>query len=100
MENNIDYRNIMPELVGLHIDQEVLPIYTNVHCTAEGIAFDMYLDASSNLLLEFDDPEFYITKPSNQALIDAWILKSNSRKIIAGYIQAVFDSWEREGGKK
>ena len=95
---NIDYKNIMPELVAEYIEENVLPTYADGHNTAEMIADIMIDEALSRLVKEKYDITAYMPFNQDLSVLDSWVVRGSHKKVIIGYIQAVFDSWEREGG--
>lgn len=86
-----------PESVGEWISEYMLPELADGYHSAEAIAEIVIEQANSRLDDEKSDVEFYAKQSMDQALYDSWIVIGSHKKILIGFIQAVFDSWEEAG---
>lgn len=85
-----------PEAIGEWINDIVLPTHADGYNTATYIARLITDEARERLELEKEDDYFYYLSLEDP-LIDSWLSVKNHKKIVAEYIQAVFDSWEEAG---
>lgn len=82
-----------PELVCEWIDGIILPNKADGTKTAQQIAEEVVFECKERLDSETAEVDFYLTS-CHDPLIDSWVVIPGHEEILAGYIQAVFNTWE------
>lgn len=99
MNKQYDFTKLCPESVGELISEYALPELADGYHSAEAIAEIIIEQANCRLDDEKSNIEFYYKQPTDQALYDSWIVLDAHKRVLVGYIQAVFDSWKTEAGE-
>lgn len=91
---------VCPSHIGEWIDEDILPNYADGTRSAEQI-YNEVLEVSKNAILrEEKDVHIYEKSMDIVPLLDSWLILPQHKQIFVGYIQFVFNQWERESSNR